>query len=267
MSEAERDSYKRIYETFDAPLNRALREEAYGEDIGQHSWVTADELRADIARLCLSGSNCVLDLGCGPGGPLTFIAQTTGCVGVGLDVSAAAIDAARARSARANVAHLVTFRQTDLDEPLDLEDASFDAVLSLDVILHLRDRAACFRSVKRMLKRRGRFLFTDASVLTGAVSNAEFALRSGPGRTKLVPPGFNEKALGGAGLRVFECEDRTASVLRNAAGRLRARLAHRGELEAVEGAAAFEQQQRYLECVVALSERKALSRLMYLAEV
>ena len=81
-----------------------------------------------------------------------------------------------------------------------------------------------------------------------------------------MPPGFNDMALAGAELRVLECEDRTASVLRNAAGRLRARLAHRAELEAIEGATAFEQQQRYLECVATLSERKVLSRLMYLAE-
>ena len=44
-------NYEPLYAAFDSPLMQQLRREAYGEDIGQHSWVTADELRADIARL------------------------------------------------------------------------------------------------------------------------------------------------------------------------------------------------------------------------
>ena len=42
-------SYDPLYAAFDSPLMRQLRQEAYGEDIGQHSWVTADEFRSDIA--------------------------------------------------------------------------------------------------------------------------------------------------------------------------------------------------------------------------
>ena len=259
-------AYEGVYETFNSPLNRKLREEAYGEDIGQHSWVTADELRSDIVRLALSPTHRVLDLGCGPGGPLTFIARAVGCRGTGLDVSEAAVVAARERATAERVAHLTAFRQADLDGPIALESGSFDAVLSLDVILHLRDREACFREVARLLAPGGRFLFTDASVLTGPISNEEVALRSGHGHTRIVPAGFNEQALARVGFRLLECEDRTSSVLNNAEGRLRARLAHRAELERVEGAAPFEHQLSYLQCVAMLSERKALSRFMYLTE-
>ena len=39
------DKYESFYREFDSPLMRKLRREAYGEDIGQHSWVSADELR------------------------------------------------------------------------------------------------------------------------------------------------------------------------------------------------------------------------------
>jgi CO/xanthine dehydrogenase Mo-binding subunit len=61
-------------------------------------------------------------------------------------------------------------------------------------------------------------------------------------------------------------EDRTAALLGNARGRLSARLAHRAELEQVEGTAYFERQVRYLETVVELAERGATSRVSYLAE-
>ena len=48
--------YDPLYAAFDSPLMRQLRQEAYGEDISQHSWVTADEFRSDIGRLSLTTS-------------------------------------------------------------------------------------------------------------------------------------------------------------------------------------------------------------------
>jgi len=87
------------------------------------------------------------------------------------------------------------------------------------------------------------------------------------GPNHFVPPGFNEQALESAGFRLWESENRTASLLKNARGRLTARLAHRAELEPVEGSASFERQQRYLEIVIRLSETESLSRMMYLAEL
>jgi len=66
------DRYESFYRAFDAPLMRQIRREAYGEDIGQHSWVGADELRHDARRL---------GLGSGPCGPLTFLISNFGCAG------------------------------------------------------------------------------------------------------------------------------------------------------------------------------------------
>jgi hypothetical protein len=60
-----------LYAEFDSPLMSRLRSEAYGEDIGQLSWVTGDDRRRDVARLKLSKEGKVLDLGRGPCGPLT----------------------------------------------------------------------------------------------------------------------------------------------------------------------------------------------------
>ncbi|MBI1796355.1 MAG: hypothetical protein HYR74_04820 [Candidatus Eisenbacteria bacterium] len=50
---SEAQGYDSFYKEFDSTLTRRLRAEAYGEDIGQHSWVSAAELRDDIARLRL----------------------------------------------------------------------------------------------------------------------------------------------------------------------------------------------------------------------
>jgi SAM-dependent methyltransferase len=160
----------------------------------------------------------------------------------------------------------MTVREADLNEPLPFAADSFDAVMSLDVVLHLRDRAQLFREVARTLAPGGRFLFTDAGVITGSVSDQEVLRRSIHGQTQFSAPGFNERWLEAAGFRLLETENRTASVLKNATGRLEARLAHRRELEQLEGPHVFERQQRYLETVVELSQRGAVSRMMYLVE-
>jgi SAM-dependent methyltransferase len=244
---------------------RQIRAQAYGEDIGQHSWVTAAELRADVSRLRLSPSSRLLDVGCGPCGPMTFLLRSVGCRGTGLELSLPALAAGRRRAVSLGVAGLTTLVQADSDRPLPVASASFDAVMSLDVVLHLRHRAAFFREVARTLVRGGRFLFTDAGVLEGTISAEEVVLRSFHGHSQFSAPGFNERTLELAGFRLLEHEDRTAGLLTNAGGRLQARHAHRQELERVEGVSGFERQQRYLETVVALSRRGAVARTMYLA--
>lgn len=264
--EPEGRGYDKLYEEFESPLQQQLRREAYGEDIGHNSWVTAEELQEDISLLKLARASRFLDLGCGPGGPLTFIVGQVRCYGSGLDVSAKALSAGRARVASVGLGSFVTFREADLNEPIPFASGSFDAVMSLDAILHLRDRLSVFREVARVLIPAGKFLFTDAGVITGAISDEEIQLRAARGHTQFVPPGFNENMLELAGLRVIDGKDRTASLLKTATGRLNARLGHREELEQLEGNNYFERQQRYLETVIALSQRGAVSRFMYLAE-
>jgi SAM-dependent methyltransferase len=185
---------------------------------------------------------------------------------VGLDVSTNAIAAARDRAASLGLSKKITLQQADLNEPLPFADARFHAVVSIDVVLHLRDRAAIFREVARVLAPAGRFLFTDAGVITGPVSSEEIQRRTPHGYAQFVPPGVNEQLLERAGFRLTERSDRTPSLLRSAAGRLAARESRRIELEKLEGSATFQRQQQYLQTVLALAERAALSRIMYLAE-
>ena len=71
----------------------------------------------------------------------------------------------------------------ELNDPLPVELGAFDAVLAVDVVLHLRDRQTLFREVPKLLRPGRRFLFTDAGVVTGAVSNDEIQRRGIHGYT------------------------------------------------------------------------------------
>lgn len=261
------ESYNPFYRHFDSPLMRRVREESYGEDIGQHSWVTAGELREDARRLGLDAHSRVLDLGCGPGGPLAFLLSIVGCHGTGLDVSPAAVGAATARARVCGVSDRLTVHVADLAAPWPPDLGTFTAAMSIDVVLHLPDRLSMFRAVAQHLAPGGRFLVVDAGVVTGAISAAEVRRRSAHGYSMFVPDGWNESQLNTAGFRLVECEDRTASVVSAAEGRLAAYERHRGELEDLSGAEWVAGQLDYLETVRELAARRALSRMAYLAEV
>jgi SAM-dependent methyltransferase len=266
-ADSAKQGYQSLYEDFDSPLMSQLRREAYGEDIGQHSWVTAEDLRRDASRLKLTRVARLLDLGCGPCGPLTFLMKATGCSGIGLDLSGAALAVGRRRAQSLGLDDRLTVYESDLDSALPLAAGALDAAISLDVILHLRDRLRTFTDIARVLVKGGRFLFTDAGVVTGAISSEEVATRSMHGFTQFCAQGFNERALEQAGLTLLETEDRTHGTLNNARGRLEARLRHQRDFEQLEGVEGFARYQGYLQSIVSMSQRGILSRVMYLAEV
>jgi SAM-dependent methyltransferase len=262
-----RPSYQTLYDNFDSPLMRQLRLETYGEDIGQHSWVTAEDLRRDTARLKITCTARLLDLGCGPCGPLNFLMKTTGCSGIGLDLSAAALSIGRRGAKSLGVADRLTVCKTDLDSALPLQTGTADAAIALDVVLHLRDRLRAFTEIGRVLRPGARFLFTDAAIVTGAITSEEVATRSTHGFTQFCAPGYNERAVEQAGLTLLETEDRTHGILSIARRRLEARLRHRAEVQQLEGVEEFVRYQDYLQSIISLTERRALSRTLYLVEV
>ena len=258
--------YDAAYRDFDSPLQRRLREEAYGEDIGQHSWTSADELRSDLPRLRLSRESRLLDLGCGACGPLTFLMRQSERPRSATVKAATDVALARTLGGVLVVSDSIALERADVDEPLPFEDATFDAVLAIDMVLHVGDRERLFAEAARVTAPGGRILLTDSAVLAGPVSSEETEARNVYGPSRFVPPGFNEDALERAGWTLLETEDRTAAVVRAASGRLEAARAHRAELEELDGAEEYERRIRYLTTVVELASRPALRRIMYLAE-
>jgi methionine biosynthesis protein MetW len=84
-----------------------------------------------IARLVPPGSR-VLDLGCGDGSMLDYLQRERGCSGYGIEIADANVLACVRRG--------VNVIQLNLDEGLAMfGDASFDVVLQIDTLQHLRN--------------------------------------------------------------------------------------------------------------------------------
>src|SRR6476469_10137796 len=75
------------YANFEESVLAQVRAETFGEDIGQFSWLTADEFRRFFHLLDLGPGSDVLDVACGSGGPALFMARTTGCQVTGIDIN------------------------------------------------------------------------------------------------------------------------------------------------------------------------------------
>ena len=95
-----------------------------------------------IASLVPTGSR-VLDLGCGDGAMLAYLQATRGCSGYGVEIDDANVHACVQRG--------VNVIQLNLDEGLNLfEDQSFDVVLQIDTLQHLRNAEVMLRETARV---------------------------------------------------------------------------------------------------------------------
>jgi SAM-dependent methyltransferase len=257
--------YDAQYGRFSSDLYAAIRREAFGEDIGQNSWLTSDEHDLFIAWMSLTKDSRVLDVACGSGHTTLRIASRTGCMVDGLDIHEIAIDEARAAAAKRGLASRAVFGLHDASKPLPFNDATFDALICIDAINHLPDRPAVLGEWARVLKPGGVLVFTDPIVVSGPLTAEEIATRSSIGLFLYVPPGTDERFLDEAGFALGEVLDRTENMANSARRRRIARQGHESELRQIEGDETFEGQQRFLEVASRLAAERRLSRLAFRA--
>jgi len=260
------DLYGASYGGFARDVYAEVRREAWGEEIGQNSWLTRDELERFIDQLKLDGSSRVLEIGCGSGGPALHLAQSSGCEITGVDLHEDGVANATRMAREAGLDARASFTRADASEPLPFASGSFDALLCVDAVNHLPDRPRVFDEWARVLAPGGRVLFTDPITVTGPLSNEEIAIRASIGYFVFVPPGEDERLLESAGLRPLEIEDATENMAAVAERWLAARAERAEALRGIEGEQTFAGQQRFLEVAARLARERRLSRFVYLAE-
>jgi len=266
QSDGRTDFYAVKYASFGSDAAAELRREVSGDDIGQEGWTTAAEY-AEIADLLEVGrTSHVLDVCCGSGGPSLAVIQRTGCRLTGIDREKAAVAYAQAQASSRGIADRATFAVADCGGPLPFEDDSFDAVLCIDAILHLRDRFGTLREWARLLRDRGRLVFTDVAVVTGEIAKSELDIRTASGFFLFVPPGLNEEAIKAANLTLLRADDRTAAVAEIGARMHSARIRHAPVLEREEGVDGFQKRQALYAMATELAKSRRLSRFLYVAE-
>jgi len=95
------DLYDTTYGIFPATVREQVRLETCGQDIGQNSWLTADEWLDFLHWLQVDRTSNILEVASGSGGRALHLAQTLGARVLGIDINeqgiATANEMARAR--------------------------------------------------------------------------------------------------------------------------------------------------------------------------
>jgi SAM-dependent methyltransferase len=260
------DLYNSAYSNYGSHVYQQVRTETYGQDFGQTSWVTMEESSEIPQMLGLEPDSSVLELGCGSGGYALYLATKVGCVVEGLDINASGVQNANHLASTNGLSERVRFHQCDASKSLPLNDKTFDAVFSNDVLCHIPGRLQVLCEMFRVLKPSGRMLFSDALIIGGMISHEEIATRSSIGYYVYTPPGDNERLIGQAGFRQIRATDTTEGAALIARRWHASREKWKSDLVQLEGTSNFEGLQTFLSCVHTLTAEHRLLRYLYLAE-
>jgi SAM-dependent methyltransferase len=252
------------YGNFTEQVLAAVRAETFGKDIGQNSWLTVDEFDRFISWLQVGSQHHVIEVASGSGGPARYLAERTGCRVTGIDANESGIETATQGLNETNLS--VTFRLADATARLPFDDGSFDGLVCIDAMNHLPNRLEVLREWCRILRPKGRAVFTDPVLITGPVTNDELALRSLVGVFLFVPPGVNEKFIIDAGLNLVRQEDVSDNAAQVSKRWHDARERHKDALVQMEGEERFEGLQKFLAAVHGLTSERRLSRIVYVVE-
>ena len=111
-------------------------------------------------QLTLRPDMHLLDVGCGPGGASRYFAYEHRCRVTGIDLTEDYVRVADLLSARLGLRDRVSYRQGSA-LALPFESGSFDGAYMLHVGMNIRDKAALFAEIRRVLKPGSQFAIYD----------------------------------------------------------------------------------------------------------
>ena len=135
------------------------------------------KLRFVATRLRIAGGERLLDVGCGWGSLVLFMAREYGCRTTGISPAPRQLEYVAARAAQMGVSDLVR-TEAGYFELAGLPERGFDAVTMLGSIVHMPDLDAAFRKARQVL-RRGGSLYVSESCFRSAAARAAHNRRAG----------------------------------------------------------------------------------------
>ncbi|HXY49199.1 MAG TPA: class I SAM-dependent methyltransferase [Terriglobales bacterium] len=164
-----------------------------------------------IQRLDLRGEKEVLDLGCGYGGTLIYLARLLDCHGVGLTISPKQARIAKESIAKAGLSHRLTVVLEDVATFLFPAEA-FDLVWAMESSEHFANKPQFLRDVAYTLRPGGKLLLT---AWTGSMQDSRV---SAVARSFLCPDLWTAEQYRGAieatGMVVQHGDDLTSQIVR-----------------------------------------------------
>ena len=199
-------------EEFYAPgLHRPeMHRDIFGADeyIGQLDFWTKSEIKELGAKLNLTAQTHLLDIGSGYGGPACFLASVFGCKVTGVDASRANYEVAVANKEPLDHVQFINADVLELRFAVD----TFDAVIALDSVVHIKDKRRLFELCHKWLKPNGTMLIA-VEVIDSDIPPDLKAMRESAGAVFCATAGEYRGAFSGAGLTVLAEEQHSGKRL------------------------------------------------------
>ena len=168
-----------------------------------------------------TGTERVLDVGSGLGGPSRYLGWHYGCQVSGVDLTGEFVRIAETLTQLTGLVGRVDYRQgSALDLPF--EDMSFDVVWSQNVAMNIADRDRLYAEMRRVLKPHGRLAIQDVAAGPGGEPYYPTPWAKDKSISFLFAPEVTREKLERAGFRVAVWHDPTRESLQQALARAKA---------------------------------------------
>ena len=145
------------------PIMLEIESMVCGCNYGATSWTTRSEADEVKTILSLEPSSTLLEIGAGTGWPGLYIAKSTGCNVMLIDISYDSLLVAKERIREDQLASRCQVVAANGD-CLPFARNSFDAVIHCDVLCCLPDKEKLLKTIRSLIKNNGLMLFSVISI-------------------------------------------------------------------------------------------------------